>query len=161
MPSSDIPEDELAHFLIQVRMLVHKDYASVPEYERLMKKLRSLSNKMFRDYVGYTARGRYRIKKKGERCFAESVAATGGADAAVSKLALENPVIRKILRGESQSPSPAPPEAAPPPVPAGPGPDPEDFDPQGFGPVWVDLEALAEDDEAKDLEIEPLDPAGS
>lgn len=156
MASSDIPEDELAHFLVQVRLLVHKDYGSVAEYERLMKKLRALSNKMFRDYVGYTARGRYRIKKKGERCFAESVAAAGGRDATLGRHGSENPVLRQILRGDAPPPAPA----------AGPGPSPEalappepaDFDPRGIGPVWVDLEALAEEDEELVIEIEPLDP---
>ncbi len=102
MGSENIPEDELAHFILQVRMLSSKEYPTPAERERGMKKIRQLANKLFRDYMGYYPDGRYRIKAKGERCFAEAVAAMGGAEGVMVRHLGDNPLLRQIFRGAGE-----------------------------------------------------------
>jgi len=169
MSSEKIPESELAHFIVTVRLLASKEHGSRREYERVMRKIKNMANKLFRDYVGYTPEGAYRIKPKGERCFQEAVEELGGADATLQRHAQENPLLRQILRKDE------------PPTPTERDPDPplhlvqrrkgtqdpaaewaEDFDPEApvrsrrlvRTPELVDLDRFLEDADPSELELE-------
>lgn len=171
----EIPYDDIAHFIVQVRKLVCRDYQTKRDYERAFRRIKNLSTRLFRDHVGYTPKGGYRLKRKGERMFADAVDSLGGREGALTAHAGENPYLAKILRGDEGQPLP---EGArePPPEPLHlvpkPPPDPEwarEFDPESERPAsenhevpaaLVDLEELAElaqgQEDDLDLEFEPM-----
>lgn len=182
MGSADIPEGELAHFITTVRKLSSKEPTGRNEAERTLRKIKNLSNKLFRDYIGYHPDGSYRIKPKGERCFAEAVEELGGREGAVKALGEGNPVLGRILRGDratgsgdgSRDQDGAPTSGQAPEGPAassgaGGAKDAElswaqDFDPErdplqarpaARGPERVDLDELSDDDDQLHLDFEP------
>lgn len=85
MPQRNIPQDELINFIVKVRY-----YSSqTTDTKRWLGQIRNLANHMYRSYIGYTARGEYRVKAKGEHVFAEDLAQREGEDPFRS-IAVEN-----------------------------------------------------------------------
>lgn len=168
-PTCHPAEEEIARFIATVRQLVSREYSTKPEMERVFRRIKNLSGKLFRDYVGYTPRGEYRLKQKGERVFHDMVKELGGQEAALEAHGAENQVLTKILRGEKAPESPARPAAPRMPLhlvekPVSPK-WAEEFDPESRDPLEVvargveeiDLDQLDED-EGFDLEFESLKP---
>lgn len=174
MGDEDIPYDDIAEFIVQVRKLVSKDYDTRAEYQRVCRRIKNLSTRIFRDHVGYTPEGGYRLKARHERMFRDAVDDVGGRDQALAEFAGKSPHLSKILRGDRPLPRP-PGSGEDPPTPlhlvAREAPVPawaEEFDPESTEPVdaprvrpssLVDLDAL-EDEGVVDLEFEAVTPDG-
>ncbi len=69
----EIRENDIVSFILTVRKLSCQN----TDAKKNMARIKSLANTLFRHYIGYTARGEYRLKNKNERCFAEDVASSG------------------------------------------------------------------------------------
>ena len=168
----DLPLDDIAYFIVQVRKLCSQSYRSKGDYSRVMHRLKNLSTRLYRDNIGYRPDGSYCLKPSGKRVFSEEVAKLGGRDKAIGRVGKRNPVLNKILRGqEGQGRSPEMDEDPPPPlhlVPKEP-PMPEwagEFDPESSEPAGgpklrppelVDLDALGDDPELANLAFETVD----
>lgn len=65
---SKVPEGELAEFIVKTRHLSSK----TTDAKRGLTLIRNMANRLYRDYIGYTASGDYRLKRKGEPVFAKA-----------------------------------------------------------------------------------------
>jgi hypothetical protein len=169
-----IPYDDIAHFIVQVRKLVCRDHQTLRQYERTMQRIKNLSTRLFREHIGYSPDGGYRLKKKGERMFRNGVQDVGGREKALTAYAGKNPYLSKILRGDegeacsegAQDPPvrPSPLIHKEPPIPEWA----EEFDPESKDSAsnryeapaaLVDMEDLAREarEEGAVLEFEPLE----
>jgi hypothetical protein len=168
MGDEEIPYDDIAEFIVQVRKLVSKDYDSRSEYQRVCRRIKNLSTRLFRDHIGYTPEGGYRLKARNERMFRDAIEEAGGGDRALSKFAGQSPHLGKILRGNPPlEPSADAGKDPPPPLHLVQREVPlpkwaEDFDPESEEPVdaprvrppsLVDLEDLGEEG-LEELEFE-------
>lgn len=169
----EIPYDDIAHFIVQVRKLACKDHRGVRDFERTLQRIKNLSTRLFRDHIGYTPEGGYRLKKKGEQMFRDEVEALGGREEALTVHAGKNPYLSKILRGDEARPLPEGAREDPPEplhlVLKDP-PEPEwarEFNPNSKRPAaeyreipaaMVDLDKIAKQalEEGEELEFEPL-----
>ena len=89
--ADEIRENDLVHFIITVRKLS----CQTTDYARNMQRIKNLANTIFRHYIGYTARGEYRLKSKDERCFADEVKEKG-IDNPFGKMRSINPRLEKL-----------------------------------------------------------------
>ena len=69
----EIRENDIVNFIVQVRKLSCQS----TDLARNMMRIKNLANTIFRHYIGYTARGEYRLKAKDERCFADDLEKKG------------------------------------------------------------------------------------
>lgn len=72
----EIRHNDIVHFIVNVRKLSSQTI----NIERNMRQIKNMANVIFRHYIGYTAKGEYRIKHRKERCFSEDVARLGLED---------------------------------------------------------------------------------
>lgn len=87
----EIRENDIVNFIITVRKLS----CQTTDLNRNMKRIKNLANTIFRHYIGYTARGEYRLKSKDERCFSEEVKEKG-IENPFGKLRSVNPRLEKL-----------------------------------------------------------------
>jgi hypothetical protein len=73
---SEIRANDILSFIIGVRKLS----AQTLNVDRNMRQIKNMSNVIFRHYIGYTAKGEYRLKHRKERCFSDEVKLLGLED---------------------------------------------------------------------------------
>lgn len=168
----DLPLDDIAYFIVQVRKLCSQTYRSKNDYSRVLHRLKNLSTRLYRDNIGYRPDGSYCLKVSGRRVFSEEVEKLGGRDKAIGQVGERNPLLNKILRGQQgEGRTPEMDQDPPPPLhlvgKEAPMPEwAQEFDPEsaepGKGPKLrpaelVDLEALGDDPELEALTFETVD----
>ncbi len=95
-----LPLDQIAQFIVQVRKAVSRDYPNQVAYERAFRRLKNLSTPLYRDHIGYTPEGAYRLKAKEERTFQDGLEEVGGRENVLARFTGKNPLLSKILRGD-------------------------------------------------------------
>ena len=89
--SDEIRENDIVSFIVTVRKLS----CQTTDYVRNMQRIKNLANTIFRHYIGYTARGEYRLKSKDERCFSDEVKEKG-IENPFGKMRAVNPRLDKL-----------------------------------------------------------------
>lgn len=168
----DLPLDDIAYFIVQVRKLCSQSYRSKGDYSRVMHRLKNLSTRLYRDNIGYRPDGTYCLKPSGRRVFSEEVEKLGGREKAIGQVGERNLLLNKILRGQQgEGRTPEMDKDPPPPLHlvAREPPMPEwarEFDPESRKPAGgprmrppelVDLDALGDDPELADLAFETVE----